>query len=520
MNTHEPAEHDAPDSALEGQLRAYFSAQADPAPADLWQRLAPQLDATPTSATSSLRRAPTPLATLAHDDADADADMTWRRPHAPSVRRNRFTRGLASAASLVAMLALVLGAVALFHRAPGTGVVYKSGDLSWRKVAVPAGVLLPATTNYGPIVVRTMGHSSAPTPISPLVVYPNASLTVAPSNGDVAYICELPSRGAPKLWRTDDAGQQWTPLPALANDGYKSCGVLVDQNDPFTALVSFSKEAHPTPQSVYSTYALLDGVKQWQRLDGGPVADETLSHLASWHGDYYATITVSTATTLRSNLSVSTDHMQTWHAIDQQIITGDTLNPPGEYGEVGFWVNPTTGALLAVTYNSTRTGGQWLSVDHGANWREVVLPPSPISEVGETGSWVTGASLWVQQPAIGQEFRLCAWFSERGTAATTFYCSQDSGRTWTRRPAPQSGISLPAILLADGSILTQRYTGYYLNAGDATGLPASRFLGRNPFAGMISVISSGLGPTSRGVTFWQPADGHSEYVAQYTLPDM
>ena len=524
MNTHEPAEHDALDSALEGQLRAYFSAQADPAPADLWQQLAPRLDATPTSATSSLRRAPTPLATVARDD---DAAPPSLRRNAPPTRRNRFMRGVASAASLVAVLALVLGAVALFHRAPGTGTgpgVIHSGALTWQPVTLPAGVRL-SNTYYATITRVATNHArpgSYTYHLLMLAEEANADLVVAPSNGNVAYLNEVSAKGAPLLWRTTDAGAHWTPLPSPPNRGYTSGHLLIDQNDPLTLIASYTTTVRPSGQSTYDTYALLNGSRQWLPIHGGPVTWGGLGSLASWYGVYYSRlITTAPNGFFRSDLLASTDGMRSWHAIDGQIIAKDHLAPTGETGVASFWVNPTTGDLLATTYNETRAGELWMSVDHGVNWSEVVLPPSPVSEVGETNNWVTGASLWVQQPAIGQEFRICAWFAGgRGNGATTFYCSRDSGHTWARRPAPQLGISLSLNLLSDGAIIGQTTTGYYLNAGDDTHLAESRFLGTIPFAGGGSVINLNQGTTARGVALWTPANANVLYVAQYTLPDM
>ncbi|HUY76239.1 MAG TPA: hypothetical protein VMV29_05685 [Ktedonobacterales bacterium] len=527
MNNHEypeTQERDAPESALETQLRAYFSAKADPTPAELWQRLAPHLDATTTSATSSLRRAPTLLATLVRDDDEAPPPL---RRNAPPTRRNRFMRGVASAASLVAVLALVLGAVALFHRAPGTtgpGVIH-SGALTWQPVSLPAGVRLAnayATTtgvapNHGTPGAFTY-HLLTPAEEA------NADLVVAPSNGNVAYISELPTKRAPLLWRTTNAGQHWTPLPSPPNRGYKSGNLLLDQNDPFTLIATYTTAARPSGQSAYDAYALLNGSRQWLPIYSGPVTWGGLGNLASWHGVYYSTlITTAPNGFFRSDLLASTDGMRSWNAIDGQIIAKDHLAPTGETGVASFWVNPTTGDLLATTYNETRTGELWMSVDHGANWSEVVLPPSPVSEVGETNNWVTGAILWVQSPPIGESFRLCAGFTEQPSSdAPTFYCSRDSGKTWTKRTptSASQNLELTNVLLPNGAGIGITATALYLNPRDDARLTSPRFISALPDAHGGPWDGARWGVTAHVVTFWAATNANVLYVAQYTLPDM
>jgi hypothetical protein len=350
----------------------------------------------------------------------------------------------------------------------------------------------------------------------------NARLTVAPSNGNVAYISEIPSKGAPLLWRTTDAGQRWTPLPSPPDHRYTSGNLMIDQNDPLTVIASFTSGDATSASALYDTYASIDGSQQWRPVYGRPVASDSSGSLSSWKGVYYVTLlTTSPNGFFRSDLLASTDQMGSWHAIDAQIIAKDTLAPTGEVGVANFWVNPTTGALLAQTYNSTRTGELWMSEDHGASWSKVMLPPSPVSEVGETSNWVTGALLWVAQPIVGPDFHLCAWFTEGPNSANfRFYCSSDSGRTWTRRPSLQVGALFPTLMLADGALLSQNSSGFYLEPGADTQLTTTRHLGSVPGSGSIVGVSPSLGATARGVTFWQTTDANRLYVAQYSLANV
>jgi len=534
-------QHDALEFALETQLRAHYRAHADPAPADLWLRLAPMLDATPDDAHSapiprasvhnapSATRASAPLVTLVRNDddpADANAAAPTRRRPATSTRRSRIARGVASALSLVAALALVVGALALFHRAPGAGTgprAIHTGALTWQPVALPAGVRL---VNGAGQTIRASAPRGTPGIATYHLVtsadFANADLLVALSNGNVAYISEVPAKGAPLLWRTTDAGMHWTQLPSPPNHGYKSGHLIIDQIDPLTVIAAYTVAATPNGQTKYDAYALLNGSRNWLSIYGGPVTSDGMGYLASWHGVYYSTlITTFPNGFFRSDLLASADGMRSWHAIDQQIIARDRLAPTGETGIANFWVNPTTGALLAATYNETRAGELWMSVDHGANWSEVILPPSPVSEVGETNNDVTGASLWVQAPPVGDSFRLCAWFTEKiSSQAENFYCSRDSGKTWMRRTPTSQFLDLSTILAPDGAGIGQTTTSLYLYPQDDTRLTHPRLIGGLPDPHGSPWDGARWGVAPRGVVFWAATNANVLYVAQYTLPDM
>ncbi len=437
-------------------------------------------------------------------------------------------RGAASVVTLFAVAALLVGAALLLRRptSPGapashhiplptpTSTPSPPPPLAWQKEPLPAGVLLSVGAAPG-AASGNSGSASATTP--------NAAFAIAPSNGNIAYICDTPATGAPQLWRTLDAGQAWAPLPGLPNVGYVTCGLLIDQNDPLTVLASFATTPNLNSIEVTSgyatTYALFDGAAQWQPLDGGPVAFDSMSQFASWHGTYYATISVATPTSLQSTLSVSTDHMQTWQAIDRQIVVGDQMAPSGETGEVGFWVNSTTGALLAQTYNEARPGELWASADHGATWNAVVLPPSPVSEAGETNNSVTGASVFVQQPTTGQAFQLCAWYTEKLYAGVDpFYCSRDGGRTWAKRGAPDGGGVYVYGLMANGMLLERDGASFYLLPANDPNAHTGLAIGSLPLSVATVYYANTFGATPTGMTLWQFDGEQSVFVAQYTLP--
>lgn len=542
MNHHtDPTEqaremNDTPDRALESRLRAYYSAEADPAPADLWQWLAPRLDAAPVSTAERAACASQPLTTvtLADDDAvdvgdtdDAPRPPIALRPRGAPRRHSRLMRGVMSAASLVAVLALILGAATLLHRPAGQGgapSVIQSGALTWRLASLPAGVRLVSAYATTTGVATPSGgapgsftyHQLTPTARA------NADLIVAPSNGNVAYIREIPTKGAPIIWRTTDAGRHWIQLPSLPDRGYKSGDLIVDRNDPLTLIAAFTTTAAPSAQARYDTYVLIKKSRQWQPIYDGPVSIDGLGNLSDWHGEYFATrLTTSPNGFFRSELLASMDQMRSWHAVDAQIIAKDTLAPTGEVGVSNFWVNPTTGALLATTYNETRTGEVWMSEDQGKTWSEVALPPSPVSEVGETNNWVTGAIISVQSLAIGPYFHLCAWYTERSVNdPNTFYCSNDSGATWTHRPLPPLSQDRSSTLTPDGAGIGETTTALSLNPMADEHLTRPRFIGDLPSTKNGNTITALWGVTANSVVFWAMTTANQLYVAQYTLPDM
>jgi hypothetical protein len=149
---------DATTRALEAGLRTYFAAQSGepPHPEEFWQRLAPHLGP----------RTPPAAAVAKHSDPSR---MDERYPKSPLVNdhprlqayryaghSDRLRRWLSTTASLVAVVLICLAAVALFSRfAPQdrTGKAIKSGQLVWRQVTLPPGVVLrdgTGVTEHGP----------------------------------------------------------------------------------------------------------------------------------------------------------------------------------------------------------------------------------------------------------------------------------------------------------------------------------------------------------------------------------
>ena len=444
--------------------------------------------------------------------------------------------------ALVAVLAICLSAFALFHQqsaqTPVAAKTMQRGELHWQKVTLPAGVVLADGEG-----VRVTTDGGTPVDTGQPTSWPaaNATLQIAPSNGAVAYICQLTKGGAAKVWRTADAGQQWSLLPAApggAQSGYNSCGVAIDANNPDNVVIGLVGNAN-----VYTAYALFAGATQWKSLP------QVMGRFASWSDVYYAVNNLggvgASGTDQRiDRLYISTDQMQTWQEVNDAPLIAENLARPkttrwngvtsvaGVFGVEYVWVQPKTGELLAQTYD----GVLWRSSDHAQHWTRIMLPalppaaeltPAPGEQISEGGP--TAAIAFVQQPVANKPFTLCAMIFDQQPIAynvAPLYCSNNSGQTWTRRPrtavdwdnGKPSSFELPRAMLGDGELLAWDVQSISIYPGANPLAPAARVIGTIPPPRDANNIPSGeLRATPNGVTLWQPWDPQTLYVAVYTL---
>jgi hypothetical protein len=441
------------------------------------------------------------------------------------------------------VLALCLSAFALFHQLsaqqPGKSGVIQRGELAWRRVTLPPGVVL---TN-GEGVTMTNGSG---TPIISGAVKnsptPNATLQVTPSNGNIAYICQLMGQGNPRVWRTTDAGQHWVALPeAPVNSDMNACYLEFDANDPLTVIVRSGTEdsAHGSV-----SYALFDGASQWQALSKG----QMMESVASWRNIYYGTGNLNPkAPTIadpngrpqdqpQQRIYESTDQMRTWHELNdaaliaENIASAEQTTGFGLIGAIALWVQPNTGELLA----QTTDGVLWRSVDHGQHWARILLPslppaseltPTPGEMLSEGGA--TDAIAFVQQPVGNKPFTLCAMVFDQTAIAynvAPFYCSTDSGQTWTRRlrTAVEWGngkpatFELPWLMLSDGTLLAWDVRTLSVFPGNNPSAAAAHVIGTIPTPLNPNNIPGGeASPIPGGAVLWQPHDPQTLYVATY-----
>ena len=284
-NAHDPEGNEREYALLETQLSSYFGAQPDePLRMDsFWRRLAPHLEtrvgAEQAAATATDTVQPDRVVATRHIADDA---LVTRTVSAPRLRPRRLAHVITNIASIGAVVAICLAAFAVFHvaglGAPGQRGTPHAVKLNWQKARLPAGVVLidgqgvTVTANGTPIAIGSA--TSFPTA--------NAAYYVAPSNGNIAYICQYSGSHAPRIWRTANAGQDWTPLAAMPVSGsFTQCAMRADANNANSIFVYLKRTSSGAPGG-FTAYALLDGAAHWQTML------ENMVPLASWGNAYYA----------------------------------------------------------------------------------------------------------------------------------------------------------------------------------------------------------------------------------------
>jgi hypothetical protein len=557
---HDPAsgeQYDSADPQLEARLAAHFRTHAT-APWEgeaFWEQLAPRLD--PRASLEAAGIAPSPdtptrrrgATVIVPDEVPAPpAHAGSQRARDPRHPRHTLNNLLAVAA----VLALCLSAFALFHQLsmqqPGRSGVIQRGELAWRRVTLPPGVVL---TN-GEGVTMTNGSG---TPIISGAVKnsptPNATLQVTPTNGNIAYICQMAGQGNPRLWRTTDAGQRWSPLPDLPVSGsFDYCYLNVDANNPLTVIAGLVRDQRDNASHL-SAFALFDDAAHWQSLD----PSQSMQLVASWRNIYYrlGNLNPKTPATADPNgrpqdqpqqrIYESTDQMRTWHEVNDAALiaeniataekTTDKTTGFGLIGAMSLMVQPNTGEMLT----QTTDGVLWRSSDHGQTWARILLPSlPPASELTPTPGemlWDHGATdaiAIVQQPSGNKPFTLCALVFDQTAIAfnvAPFYCSTDSGQTWIRRPrtavewgnGKPATFELPQLMLSDGSLLAWDVRTLSVFPGNNPSAPAAHVIGTIPTPLSPDNVPGGMAsPIPGGAVLWQPHDPQTLYVATYYAP--
>jgi hypothetical protein len=316
---------------------------------------------------------------------------------------------------------------------------------------------------------------------------PEGVLTVAPGDGDVAYICNMGDGSHIAIWVTRDRATRWThtaDIPVRA--GATVCDVTIDGLQPDTAVVAVTsaKPGGSPPISAYTNYVTFDGGSTWRELAGSqPYLAFQFSTRA---GVIYGYLRVSDGQQDIPELATSSDHMRTWHLILQHIADF------GGFGSTAFWLNPANGAVLVEDMAVF-----WSSAIVGANWTKITAPGS-------------GSPAVVQAPVDGQPWHLCAAKDDdqnlKNPKPNTLMCSIDGGQTWQSVPALNI-----AFTNAKGTFVTP--AGVFALASDGAVLARS---------------SSSAGPWTTGdyrlaanAQQWQPlnlAPGSSADLRYYPAP--
>ncbi len=418
-------------------------------------------------------------------------------------------QGVIAAASvvlIVGLLAYVLNAARTQHRGsapistattaitptPTSSVVIPGPQLAWQQAHLPPGVEV------------TMASLALKT------------LAVAPSDGDVAYLCVAPTQREGQaletnahIYITRDRGQSWArggdiPVGAQPQVSLKAfmleCRIVVDATRPDMAVVEteWVQVGAEGDNSQIASFASVDYGAHWRKLVY-PNLFVISPEMATYGSVVFAsgsTQTLSRDQTQNrgnSGLWVSHDQMKTWQA----------LALPSGLTPSAFWLNPSTGALLLAA-NRQESGDSLLfsSTNGGVHWTPLPAPSTP------------GIAWIVQPPQGATPWRICGATRPFDDTAqpqiNTLTCSNDGGQTWTARPAlnlaqnPLKGSPFIAsasvlALTSDGAALATTVEGpsrfYRLPAGGSVW----QDLGPMPTYGDPGPTYS---PTSTGGALW------------------
>lgn len=346
--------------------------------------------------------------------------------------------------------------------------------------APPAPTIPPAPTvaviqsGGQPVWGKTASWSHANLPAGFGMLFHDADVQVAASDGKTAYACAVPGNqtqpGHPRVVVTHNGGVSWAYVSNIPVTWGGCAQLVVDMLDPSIVV---AQGDFLGPQEV-----TFDGGQTWQAL--AQPSGQAILRLATRGDHSYAFLEEpenggSSATVI---LAESSDHLRTWREIDGNLAAMNLR---------WFWINLGDGALMLRTFDN----GLWTSTNDGATWQQMVIPATSIVDY------------MAQRPIANQPWRLCAeYYASQNDSAGTLICTRDGGQTWFQPPAvpfwQMAGIADDGALL----VYDRSYMVYRLPVG------ATRWqkLGAAPQAGCcIAYMSSGT--AGAGGILWKfPAE--------------
>jgi hypothetical protein len=370
-------------------------------------------------------------AIAAGEHTSASGRFAWRT----GARASRPTWSGWGALAAALVVALLFGLVlrgALVGRGGKTTQVQPTATVSPTSAVTP----VPTATTVPPLRVPPPDWKQYVLPQGYYLDFPTSTLTVAPSNGNVAYMCGGNDPASPQLARvlvTHDRGAHWTRVSDVAVGS--TCNPLaVDESNPNNVVVG---------EGQYM-FLSTDGGLSWQPFPGRQDMSQHVISIAqlAWSASGRAYALLGTLDFSKHGdgvyLAVSDDGLRTWRRIDGGIVemTGGV-----DDGLRRFWMNPTNGHLLVATSYSF-----WTSADGGQTW----------SRMAASG---IEAELYVVQPPSGSsDWHICSPLT----------CTTNGGQTWTTLPQllpPLSDGSNPGefavAITSDGSLLATDLTDLY-----------------------------------------------------------
>jgi hypothetical protein len=408
----------------------------------------------------------------------------------------------------------------------------------------PGGTLVVSPTPTLP-AAQPLIWSAARSPVGPLSPLPNGytrdgTIAVpAPSDRDVAYACAPapdPKASDVLAWVTRDRGVHWDTTAGITVSAahaveVNSCGIVVDATAAATAMAQIGYM--PSGQSggclagsciSYALFVTTDMGQQWLPLtpprgpsspDGQPLLD-TIYDLATYQQTTYGLFepTPEDLSELTGGVFMSRDHLRTWTLVPglPYRIGQDAT----AYQVAQFWLNPVTGAMLAIAANNMAGSKETFlsSKDPGSSWTTLTVPPL-VS---------TGYDFTVQQPFADQPWRICAGTaSYPGTAINgetstgdILVCTVDGGAHWKTTQMDQSnnpGTELSYTLVGiadDGAVLLMTTVGLKRVVPGVNGMQS---LGPAPMAPNLGAMTYVDGGGSGALwSIWSPPGGDTSSV--------
>lgn len=283
--------------------------------------------------------------------------------------------------------------------------------------SAPSGPQAHATATPG---ASRLAWHAATVPGGGIVTYPEGVVTVAPGDGNIAYMCIANGSARVAIWATHDRAAHWMYVGDISvATGTNQCYPTIDGLQPNTVVVAViaAKLGANPPVGNYTSYVTFDGGGTWRKLSAQqPYFALQISTLA---GVIYGYLRVASGPQDEEvpELATSSDQMRTWHPILRP--TWDV----GGFNGIAFWLNPANGGLLVKDIDAF-----WSSGDAGAHWSKISVP----------GMASPSENVVVQAPVAGESWRLCAANDDdrnlKNPRPNTLTCSMNGGNTWISLP--------------------------------------------------------------------------------------
>lgn len=206
-----------------------------------------------------------------------------------------------------------------------------------------------------------------------------SAYAVSPADPQTIYACLVSRRITVDLWRTHDAGQQWSQVPLKDTRG-DGCSISIAQDQPQRIAVYVTHirdNQYPRAQDVL--YLSTNSGDSWQHLTHSSIAPKqernglctvtaTSQHLYLWYS--YGGGQNSPQ---RSLLERSDDAGQTWSRADNTFKAGSLFFQPQ--------IGPDGSLATLVRNNPNSTSALWTSHNDGRSWQSIHSMPQPVGIV-------------------------------------------------------------------------------------------------------------------------------------------